>query len=53
MQLLEVNPEHADRVVGVVNSPSAASRLVGEWLEALVTGKRADGTAATGPGTQR
>jgi hypothetical protein len=42
VQLLEVSPEGPDRVIGVVNSSSAASRLVGRWLDSLETGVKSD-----------
>jgi hypothetical protein len=45
VQLLEVNPVNPDRVIGIVNSSSAASRLVGQWLDALKTGGKADDRA--------
>jgi hypothetical protein len=32
VELLEVNPLTPDQVIGVVDSPAAASRLVGDWL---------------------
>lgn len=45
VQLLEVNPASPDRVIGIVNSSSAASRLVGQWLDALETEGKANGSA--------
>jgi hypothetical protein len=35
VELLEVNPPSADRVIGIVDSSAAASRLVGAWLDSL------------------
>jgi hypothetical protein len=44
VQLLEVNPASPDRVIGIVNSSSAACRLVGQWLDALDE-RKANGSA--------
>lgn len=35
VQLLEVNLPGPDRVIGIVESSSAACRLVGQWLGSL------------------
>jgi hypothetical protein len=46
VQLLEVNSVNPDRVIGIVDSSSAASRLVGQWLDALAAGATADDRGA-------
>jgi hypothetical protein len=43
VKLLEVNPPGPDRVIGIVDSAAAASRLVNDWLNALETDTRAAG----------
>jgi hypothetical protein len=49
VQLLEVNAHKPDRVVGIVDSSSAASRLVGQWLDRLAAGVTTDDMARQQP----
>ncbi len=37
VQVLEVDPAHSDRVLGVVHSASEAARLVQDWLDLQAT----------------
>jgi hypothetical protein len=44
VQVLEVTPTSPDRIIGIVSSSAAASRLVGQWLDALAAEEKADRT---------
>jgi hypothetical protein len=49
VKLIEVNPPGPDRIIGIVDSAAAASRLVTDWLNALETDPRPAGSALPQP----
>jgi hypothetical protein len=49
VKLLEVNSPGPDRIIGIVDSSAAASRLVGDWLISLERDTTSAGSAQHHP----